>query len=100
MISDDRLNKTRFCKKKGRGLTKTFLIKKGVGAKGGLERFCILRRGGVWPKRGGDFFRGGGSYPGAHYVILCQKVAIKTLPAEIYSFKVNNGNGEQSVKSV
>ena len=38
--------------KKG-GLTKTFLIKRGVGAKGGggLERFCILRGG--WPKRWG-----------------------------------------------
>ena len=33
MISDDRLHKTRFCKKGG--LTKTFLIKRGVGAKGG-----------------------------------------------------------------
>ena len=34
MIFDDRLHKTRFCKKKW-GLTKTFLIKRGVGAKGG-----------------------------------------------------------------
>ena len=67
MISDGRLHKTRFCKKKGR-LTKTFLMKTGVGAKGGLERFGILGR--VWPERGGggDFFKRG-SYPGAHYVL-------------------------------
>ena len=50
MISDDRLHKTRFCNKKG-GLTKTFLIKWGVGAKGGLERFRILRAG-LAKKRG------------------------------------------------
>ena len=60
MISDDKLHKTRFCKKRGE-LSKTFLIKKGVGAKGGgLERFRILRGewGGGWPKRGGgDFFK-------------------------------------------
>ena len=65
MISDDRLHKTRFSKKGGGGLTKTFLIKRGARAKGGgLEGFRILK--GVWPKRGGDFFKGGGSYPGAH----------------------------------
>ena len=52
MISDDRLHKTRFCKKEG-GLTKTFLIKRGVGAKGGgLERFRILRERGVTFLRG------------------------------------------------
>ena len=67
MISDDRLHKKRFCKKKG-GLIKTFLIKRGVGARGGgLERFHILR-GGFCQKEGIDFFMGeGGSYPGAHY---------------------------------
>ena len=68
MISDDRIHKTRFCKKRG-GLTKTFLIKRGVGAKGGLERFHILRRG-LAKKRGGVTFLGGGSYPGAHYVYI------------------------------
>ena len=52
MISDDRLHKTRFCKKKV-GLTKTFLIKRGVGAKGGLERFRILR--GALTKKAGFF---------------------------------------------
>ena len=47
MISDDRLHKTRFCKKRGGGLTKTFLINRGVGTKeGGLERFRILTGGG------------------------------------------------------
>ena len=70
MISDDRLHKARFCEKKG-GLTKAFLIKRWVGAKGeGLEQFRILR--GVWSKRGGrDFLKGGGlgSYPGAHSVV-------------------------------
>ena len=66
MISDDRLHKTRFCKKRG-GLTKTFFIKRGVGEKGGLERFCIFRGG--CQKEVGDFFEGGGggSYPGAHH---------------------------------
>ena len=57
IISDDRLHKTRFCKKKGGGLTKTFLIKREVGAKGGRERFRILRggggAGGGWSKREG-----------------------------------------------
>ena len=64
-ISDDRLYKTRFCKKKkGGGLTKTFLIKRVVGAKmgggEGLERFLILRgRGVCGQKERGDFFKGG-----------------------------------------
>ena len=68
MISDNKLHKTRFCKKKEVGLTKTFLIKRGLGAKGGeeLERFCILRRG-LAKKREVTFLRGG-SYPCAHYV--------------------------------
>ena len=48
MISDDRLHKTGFCKEKGGRVTKTFLIKREVGEKGGLERFHILR---------GDFAR-------------------------------------------
>ena len=53
MISDDRLHKTRFCKKKRGGPTKTFFIKSGIGAKGGgLERFRILRGGGLAKKRG------------------------------------------------
>ena len=59
IISDDRLHKTRFCKKKGGGLTKTFLVKRGVRAKGGLERFRILRGGGLAKKRGVTFLRGG-----------------------------------------
>ena len=49
MISDNRLHKTRFYER----LTKTVLIKTGVGAKakeGGLERFHILR--GVGQKEG------------------------------------------------
>ena len=60
-----------FVKKKGGGLTETFLIERWVGAKGeGLKRFCILRwGGGLAKKRGGDFFKGG-SYPGAHYAKL------------------------------
>ena len=74
-ISDDRLHKTRFCKKKG-GLTKMFLTKRGVGAKGGgLNDFIFS--GGMWPKRGGDFSRGrgwGGSYPGALYVNNIKKL--------------------------
>ena len=57
MISDDGLHKTRFCTK--RGLTKTFLIKRGVGAKGRLERFRILTGEGGRQKEGGDFFKGG-----------------------------------------
>ena len=35
MTSDNRLHKTRFCKKKGGGLTKTFLIRRGLEQKGG-----------------------------------------------------------------
>ena len=51
MISDNRLHKTRFCEKKGGGLTKAFLIKRGVGAKGrGLNNFAFE---GGQPKRGG-----------------------------------------------
>ena len=46
MISNDRLHKIRFCRKKGE-LTKTFLIKRGVGAKG------------LAKKRGVTFLRGG-----------------------------------------
>ena len=45
--------------KKG-GLTKTFLTKRGVGAKGGLERFRILSGG---QKAGVIFLRGGGFIP-------------------------------------
>ena len=61
MIPDDRLHKTRFCKKKGGGgVNQNFPDKEG-----GLERFCFLR-GEVGQKDGGDFLRGG-SYPGAHY---------------------------------
>ena len=45
MISDDRLHKTRFCKKKGGGgLTKTFLVphkEGGWSAKGGLNDFMF-----------------------------------------------------------
>ena len=56
MIPDDRLHKTRFCKK---GWWLTFLIKRGVGAKGGgLEQFCILRGGGQ--KEGVTFLGDGG----------------------------------------
>ena len=48
-----------FVKKKGGGgRTKTFPIKRGVGAKGGLAK-----------KRGVTFLRGG-SYPGAHSEVL------------------------------
>ena len=53
MISDNRLHKTRFCKK--RGANQNCPHKEGVGAKegGGLERFHILRgRGGVGQKEG------------------------------------------------
>ena len=64
MISDDGLHKTRFCTK--RGLTKTFLIKRGVGAKGRLERFRILTGEGGRQKEGATFLRGV-SYAGAHY---------------------------------
>ena len=60
MMSDGRLHKTRFCKKKG-GPTKTFLIKRGLEQKGELEPFCILRgggAGGLAKKRGVNFLRG------------------------------------------
>ena len=56
MISEDRLHKTRFCKKK-EGYPKLSPLRGGDGGleqKGGLERFRILR--GVWPKRGGWLF--------------------------------------------
>ena len=46
--------------KKGGGLTETFHIKRGVGAKGEgeFERFRILRGGGVGQKKGGgDVFK-------------------------------------------
>ena len=64
MISDDRLHKARFCKKRrgGEGAAKqNFPYKEGVGAKGGgvLERFCILREWG-WPKTGMTFLGGRG----------------------------------------
>ena len=43
MISDNRLHKAIFCKEKKGELTKTFLIKRGVGAKGGggLKNFVF-----------------------------------------------------------
>ena len=66
MISDDRLHKTRFCKKR-EGANQNFSHKEGGWSKRrGLEQFRILRRG-VCLKREGDFFKGG-SYPDAHYV--------------------------------
>ena len=74
MVSDDRLHKTIFRRKSGgvgRGgwwwLSKTFLIKRGVGAKRGgvLERFHFLM-GGDAQKEGVTFLRVV-SYPGAHY---------------------------------
>ena len=71
MISDDRLHKTRLCKK-------TILINQNFPQEegwsnggGGLERFRILR--GVDQKEGVTFLRvcvGGGSYPDAHYGCL------------------------------
>ena len=68
MISDDRLHKTRFCKKKEGGcggVNQNFPHKEGGWSKrGGLEQFRILR-GGVDQKEEGDFLKGG-SYPGAH----------------------------------
>ena len=72
MIPGDRPHKTKFCKKTGGGgLTKTFLIKRGVGAKGGeLEQFHILR--GVGQKEGVTFLRGA-SNPGAHYASFIKK---------------------------
>ena len=36
MISDNRLHKTRFCKKKGGGANQNFPHKEWVGAKGGV----------------------------------------------------------------
>ena len=67
MISDNRLHKTRFCKKRKGGLPKTFLIKRGLGAKGGgLEQLRTLREGGLAKKRWVTFLREA-SYPGAHY---------------------------------
>ena len=69
MISDDRLHRTRFCKKGG-GLTKTFLIKRGIGAKGGALTISYFEGGvGLAKKKGVTFLRGG-SYPGAQYVLL------------------------------
>ena len=50
MRSDDRLHKIRFCKKRG-GLTKTFLMKRGVGAKGGGLNDFVFGEG-VWLKKG------------------------------------------------
>ena len=75
-ISDDRIHKTRFCKKGG--LTKIFLIKREVGAKGGggLEQFRILR-GDLAKKRGVTFLRGC-SYPGAHYELIHSRKIKKT----------------------
>ena len=52
LISDDRLHKS--------GLTKTLLIKSGVGAKGGLEQFWNMRGWGGLAKETGDVFKGGG----------------------------------------
>ena len=60
--SDDRLHKTRFCKK--RGANQNFPHKEEKG--GGLERFLILMGG--WPKRGGDFLRG------VHTLVTTMKV--------------------------
>ena len=53
MISDDRLHKTRFCKKKGGGANQNFQHKEGGWSKMGreLEKFRILR--GVAQKQGG-----------------------------------------------
>ena len=66
MISDDRLHKTRFCKKKC-GANQKFSHKEvGWSKRGGLERLRILRGGGFSQKEGGNFFKEGGSYPGAH----------------------------------
>ena len=56
-ISDDRLHKTRFCKKKGGGANQNFPHKEGGWSKReGLGRFRILKRG--LPKKRGDFLRG------------------------------------------
>ena len=53
MISDDRLHKRRFCKKKG-WAKQNFPHKEGGWSKrGGLNDFVF--GGGVWPKRGGTF---------------------------------------------
>ena len=63
LISDDRLHKS--------GLTKTLLIKSGVGAKGGLEQFWNMRGWGGLAKETGDVFKGGGgSFAGTHYALL------------------------------
>ena len=62
-ISDDRLHKTRFCKKEGGGANQNFPHKEGakdwgIGAKRwGLERFRILK--GLAKKRGVTFLRDG-----------------------------------------
>ena len=64
MISDDRLHKTRFCKKGG--LNKTFLIMRELEQNGGRAGTISYFEGGLAKKSEVTFL--GGIYPGAQYV--------------------------------
>ena len=82
MISDNRLHKTRFCKKRGEA-NQNFPHKEGglSEREGGLNDFVFWGR--LVKKMEVTFLRGGrGSYPGSHYemfFLFCHKQCLKQL---------------------